>query len=378
MLLFASETPLKHKELCHLCSMSVPHLFTPLQLRGITLKNRLVVSPMCQYSGKDGFASDWHLVHLGSRAVGGAGLVFTEAIAVTPEGRISPQDLGLWKDEQIEPLKRITAFIEAQGCVPGIQLAHAGRKANLTSPWNGDHYITPEEGGWTPLAPSPIPFAPDKGTPTELTETEIGTLVDAFKTAAHRALQAGFKVLEIHGAHGYLINEFLSPLSNTRTDKYGGSYENRIRFLIEIIDATRTVWPKDLPLFLRLSVSDWVEGGWTTEDSVKLAGIVKQHGVDLIDCSSGGNSATAKIPAKPGYQVPFAEAVRQAGIPTGAVGVIVTPEQAEEILTTGKADLIFMAREMLRDPYFPLRAASVLGYDEMVWPVQYERAKRKK
>ncbi len=358
--------------------MSTPLLFTPLTIRSITLKNRLVVSPMCQYSSHDGFANDWHLVHLGSRAVGGAGLVFVEATAVTPEGRISPHDMGLWKDEQIEPLKSITAFIEENGSIPAIQLAHAGRKASITEPWNGDRLITPEEGGWKTLAPSSIPFSEDKDTPAELTENESAHLVTAFKAAANRALQAGFKVLEIHGAHGYLINEFLSPLSNKRTDKYGGSFENRIRFLMEIIDATRTVWPEELPLFLRISVSEWVEGGWTTEDSVQLANIVKQRGVDLIDCSSGGNDVTAKIPAKPGYQVPFAEAVRQAGIPTGAVGIIVTAEQAEEILTTGKADLIFMARELLRDPYFPLRAARELGYDDMEWPVQYERAKRKK
>ncbi len=333
---------------------------------------------MCQYSANDGFANDWHFVHLCSRAVGGAALIFVEATAVTPEGRISPHDLGLWKDEHVVPLRKITEFITAQGSVPGIQLAHAGRKSSLTEPWNGDHLIPIEEGGWQSIAPSPIAFAEDKGTPREMTRNEIKNMVAAFAAAAKRALDAGFQVLELHGAHGYLINEFLSPLSNTRTDEYGGSYENRIRFLLEIIKATRTVWPADLPIFLRISASEWVDGGWTVEDSQKLAGIVKDMGVDLIDCSSGGNVATARIPAKPNYQVPFAEAVRQAGIPTGAVGIIVTPEQAEEILATGKADLIFMARELLRDPYFPLRAARELGYDDMPWPVQYERAKRKK
>jgi len=356
----------------------MPQLFTPLQLRSITLKNRIVVSPMCQYSATDGFANDWHLVHLGSRAVGGAGLVIMEATAVTPEGRISPHDLGLWEDEQIEPLKRITAFIEAQGSVPGIQLAHAGRKSSLTEPWNGDRQLTPEEGAWQTLAPSAVAFEASRAEPRELTTSEIHHLVIAFRDAAQRALTAGFKVLELHGAHGYLINEFLSPLSNFRTDEYGGSFDNRMRFLLEVIDATRAVWPSDYPLFLRISATDWVDGGWTIEDSIKLATIVKQKDVDLIDCSSGGNSAVAKIPARPGYQVPFAAEVRKAGIPTGAVGIIITAEQAEEILTSGQADLIFMARELLRDPYFPLHAAAVLGHDNMPWPLQYERAKRKK
>jgi 2,4-dienoyl-CoA reductase-like NADH-dependent reductase (Old Yellow Enzyme family) len=353
-------------------------LFTPLQIRDVELKNRIVVSPMCQYSGNDGFANDWHLVHLGSRAVGGAGLVFTEAIAVRPEGRISLQDLGLWKDEQIANLKRITTFIEEQGSVPGIQLAHAGRKASLTEPWNGDRQLTQEEGAWQLLAPSAVAFAADRSTPQELTRDEIEEMVAAFIAATERALQAGFKVLELHGAHGYLINEFLSPVSNVRTDEYGGSFENRIRFLLEIIDAVREVWPQGYPLFLRISATDWVEGGWTIEDSVRLAGVVKERGVDLIDCSSGGNAAAAKIVARPGYQVPFAKAVRQAGIPTGAVGIIVTAEQAEGILAAGDADLIFIARELLRDPYFPLRAASAPGFEDIPWPVQYERAKRKK
>ncbi|GAA4464373.1 NADH:flavin oxidoreductase/NADH oxidase [Nemorincola caseinilytica] len=341
------------------------------------MKNRIVVSPMCQYSGIDGFANDWHLVHLGSRAVGGAGLVFTEATAVTPEGRISPYDLGLWDNEHITFLRRITSFIEAQGSVPGIQLAHAGRKSSLTTPWNGDRQLTTEEGAWDTLGPTALAFSPDRATPQELTTDGIERIITAFAHAAKRALTAGFKVLEIHGAHGYLINEFLSPLSNRRTDEYGGSFDDRIRFLMRIIEAVREVWPQEYPLFLRISASDWVDGGWTTEDSARLAPIVKQAGVDLIDCSSGGNSADARIPAKPGYQVPFAEAVRKAGIPTGAVGIIVTPQQAEDILAAGQADLIFMAREFLRDPYFPLHAATALDHD-MRWPVQYERAKRKK
>ncbi|MFI5196704.1 MAG: NADH:flavin oxidoreductase/NADH oxidase [Chitinophagales bacterium] len=356
----------------------IPHLFTPLQIRDIKLKNRIVVSPMCQYSGEDGFANDWHLVHLGSMAVGGAALVFTEATAVSPEGRISPHDLGIWKDEHLTQLKRITQFIEKQGAVPGMQLAHAGRKASTTEPWNDDRLIPISAGGWKTVAPSSIPFSEDKDTPRELTIEEIEKIVADFKAAAKRALAAGFKVLEIHGAHGYLINEFTSPLSNKRTDKYGGSFENRIRFLLEIIAAIRSVWPENYPLFLRISAIDWTEDGWKIEDSVRLAEIVKDKGVDLIDCSSGGVISGVKIPAKPNYQVPFAAAVRKTGILSGAVGIIVTAEQAEAILTNEQADLIFLARELLRDPHFPLRAARELGYDDMPWPVQYERAKRKK
>ncbi|MBX2905337.1 MAG: NADH:flavin oxidoreductase/NADH oxidase [Taibaiella sp.] len=356
----------------------MPLLFSPLQLRGVTLKNRIVVSPMCQYSAIDGFANDWHLVHLGSRAVGGAGLVIVEATAVTPEGRISPHDLGLWSDDHVAPLKRITTFIEAQGSVPAIQLAHAGRKSSLSEPWNGDRQLTVDEGGWQTVAPSALAFAEDRATPQELTVSEIQSLVASFVAATKRALTAGFKVLEIHGAHGYLINGFLSPLSNKRTDDYGGSFENRTRFLRQIIEGIRSVWADDLPLFLRISASDWEEGGWTVEDSKRLAELVGPMGVDLVDCSSGGNSSTARIPAKPGYQVPFAAEVRKTGMPTGAVGIIVTAQQAEEILVAGEADLIFMARELLRDPYFPIHAAQQLGYDDMAWPVQYERAKRKK
>ena len=359
-------------------NLARPLLFTPLQIRSITLKNRIVVSPMCQYSGTDGFANDWHFVHLGSRAVGGAGLVFTEATAVNPEGRISLHDLGIWKDDHIEQLKKITSFIEQNGSIPGIQLAHAGRKASVTEPWNGDKLIPVTEGGWKTFGPSPVAFSEEKDTPVELTQEGIEKIVADFKSAASRALLAGFKVIELHGAHGYLINEFMSPLSNKRTDKYGGSFENRIRFLLEVIDAVRSVWPEELPLFLRISASDWADSGWTVEDSQRLAEVVKDKGIDLIDCSSGGVVSFAKIPAKPNYQVPFAAAVRKTGILTGAVGIIVTAEQAEAILTNGEADLIFMARELLRDPYFPLRAARELGYDEVDWPVQYERAKRKK
>jgi len=356
----------------------VPLLFTPLQIRSITLKNRIVVSPMCQYSSEDGFANDWHFVHLGSMAVGGSSLVFTEATAVNPEGRISPHDLGLWKDEHIPQLKRITQFIEQQGAVPGMQLAHAGRKASTTEPWNHDKLIPISAGGWKTVGPSPIPFSAEKDTPQELTIEEIKNIVADFRSATQRALAAGFKVLEIHGAHGYLINEFTSPHSNKRTDQYGGSFENRIRFLLEIIEAIRSVWPEDYPLFLRISAIDWTDDGWQIEDSVRLAEIVKGKGVDLIDCSSGGVIPDVKIPAKPNYQVPFAAAVRKAGILTGAVGIIISGEQAEAILTAGQADIIVIARELLRDPHFPLRAARELGYDDMPWPVQYERAKRKK
>ena len=355
----------------------MPELFAPLKIRSITLKNRIAVSPMCQYSSGDGFANDWHFVHLGCRAVGGAGLVFTEATAVSPEGRISPHDLGIWKEEHIPYLRKITQFIEKQGSVPGMQLAHAGRKASITEPWNGDKLIPASAGGWQTIAPSPIAFSEEKSMPVALTQEGINKIVADFKAAAKRALDAGFKIVELHGAHGYLINEFMSPLSNKRTDGYGGPFENRIRFLLEVIAAVRSEWPEQYPLFLRISASDWAADGWTVDDSVRLAGIVKYNGVDLVDCSSGGVVPYVKIPAKPNYQVPFAEAVRKAGILTGAVGIIVTAEQAEAILANGQADLIFMAREFLRDPYFPLRAARELGYDDMPWPVQYERAKRK-
>lgn len=354
------------------------HLFSPLRIREIELKNRIAVSAMCQYSSSDGYANDWHLVHLGSRAVGGAGLVMTEATAVSPEGRISPADMGIWKDEHIEPLKKITHFILSQGSVPGTQLAHAGRKASHTEPWNGNTVIDITNGGWQTLGPSPIPFSENDRTPSEMSKKDILKVIADFKAAANRALNAGFQLIEIHAAHGYLINEFMSPLSNKRTDQYGGGFENRIRLLLDIIAAIREVWPQAFPLFTRISASDWTPGGWTIEDSVTLAEVLKNNGVDLIDCSSGGVIPHVKIPAAQGYQVPFSETIRKrTGIFTGAVGIIITPEQAEEIITSGKADLVFLARELLRDPYFSLRAARELGYDHK-WPVQYERAKRNK
>jgi len=332
---------------------------------------------MCQYSAVDGFANDWHLVHLGSRAVGGAGMIVTEATAVDPAGRISAQDLGIWSDAHIEPLKRITAFIELQGSVPCMQLAHAGRKASLLPPWMGDSQVDVAAGGWDTVAPSAIAFSEHMRVPTALSVQEICKIVSDFRAGAVRALQAGFKVLEIHGAHGYLIHQFLSPLSNQRSDNYGGSFYNRIRFLLEIIAAIREVMPEELPLLLRISASDWVDGGWTIEDSLQLAAILQPLGVDLIDCSSGGAVPYAKITAGPGYQVPFAAAMKRSGMPSGAVGVIVGAQQAEAILQNKEADLIFMAREMLRDPYFPMHAAQELGYHEMKWVPQYERAKRK-
>lgn len=357
-------------------SPSAPNLFSPLTIRSLTLKNRILVSPMCQYSCEDGFANDWHLVHLGSRAVGGAAAVITEAAAVTPEGRISPGDLGLWKDEHIEPLARITQFIRAQGVVVGIQLAHAGRKASKSAPWAGDKVVLPENGGWSPVyAPSEIPFDANSLTPKALTIDEIQTQVQAFADAAKRALKAGFQIVEIHAAHGYLLHEFLSPLSNQRTDEYGGSFENRIRFVCEVTKAVRAVWPEGLPLFVRISATDWVDGGWDLPQSVKLASVLKTMGVDLIDCSSGALVADARIPAAPGYQLPFARAVKQESkILTGAVGLITEPTQADEIIENGDADVVLLARELLRDPNWPLWAAFELGHS-IDWPKQYERAK---
>ena len=353
------------------------HLFDTFKLRSLTLKNRIAVSPMCMYSSRDGFANDWHLVHLGSRACGGAALVFTEATAVEPEGRISPDDLGLWKDEHIEPLQRVTAFIKSQGSVPGIQLAHAGRKASTWSPHTGKRgFVAKELGGWTPLAPSPIPFDPKDAPPIELTTDAIQRVIRKFQEAATRALAAGFEVVEVHAAHGYLLNEFLSPISNHRTDAYGGSLDHRTRLVREVVAATRNVWPEAKPLFVRFSVTDWKEPeGWTVEQSVELAKMLKGLGVDLIDCSSGGLVPDAKIPAAPGYQIPFAERIRrEAAIATGAVGFITTAAQAEQTIRNGQADLIFMAREFLRDPYFALHAAAELGHD-IAWPKQYARAK---
>lgn len=352
-------------------------LFSPLPLRNLVLKNRLVVSPMCQYSAEDGFANDWHLVHLGSRAVGGAGLVFTEAISVAPQGRISPADLGIWKDEHISFLKRITDFVKAQGSAAGIQLAHAGRKSSQQVSWLGGENLTPEKGGWETLAPSAIAFKEGDLQPTELSVDAIGRIVYDFQLAAARALKAGFDVVEIHAAHGYLIHEFLSPKSNLRRDDYGGSFEKRIRFLLEIIKGIRSAWPLSLPLFVRISATDWVEDGWTEKDSIQLARILKTMEVDLVDCSTGGNVANVKIPLKPLYQLSFAENIKkQTGVLTGAVGLITTSDEAQMIISEHKADLVFMARELLRDPNFPLRAAHELK-QETQWPVQYVRAKKK-
>jgi 2,4-dienoyl-CoA reductase-like NADH-dependent reductase (Old Yellow Enzyme family) len=347
-------------------------LFEPFALRALTLSNRIIVSPMCEYSSEDGFANDWHVVHLGSRAVGGAGLVLTEATAVTPEGRISPQDLGIWKDAHIETLARITAFVHTQKRLAGIQLAHAGRKGSTHRPWEGSGAVSVD--GWEPVAPTEEPFAPKYPVPRALDRSGIRNITQAFADAARRALTAGFDVVEIHAAHGYLLHEFLSPLSNTRTDDYGGSFDNRIRFCLEVVDAIRAVWPERLPMFMRISATDWVDGGWDVDQSVELARRVKSRGVDLIDCSSGGNVAAARIPVEPGYQVPFAERVRrEAGIPTGAVGLITEAAQANAIVADGRADCVLLARELLRDPYWPLHAAQQLGAT-VDWPAQYLRA----
>ena len=350
-------------------------LFQPLTIRNITIKNRLAVSPMCQYSATDGFANDWHLVHLGSRAVGGAGLVIVEATAVTAAGRISPGDLGLWKDEQVEFLHRIATFIKMQGSVAGIQLAHAGRKASHHTPWNGGKALATNEGAWQTIAPSAIAFHPEEPTPLQMSIADIRQCINDFTNATQRAMNAGFQLIELHAAHGYLINEFLSPLSNKRTDEYGGSFENRIRLLLEIVEAARKIMGEDLPLFVRISATDWVPGGWSIEDSVALSKILKAASVDLIDCSSGGNAAEQKIAAGPLYQVPFAEKIKkETGLLTGAVGMITTAAEAEQIIKTGQADLVFMARQLLRDPYFALHAAKETGAD-FAWPVQYQRAK---
>ena len=354
--------------------VSDEHLFTPLEIRGVILPNRIAVSPMCQYSAVDGVANDWHLVHLGSRAVGGAGLVVVEATAVEARGRISPGDLGLWNDEQEAALARIGAFIQSQGSRAGIQIAHAGRKASTDAPWNGGKPLSPAEGGWEVVGPSPIPFGPGYPTPQELRPAEIAALVDAFAASARRADRAGFDVLEIHGAHGYLIGEFLSPLSNTRTDQYGGSFENRIRFALEVTEAVRSAWPQEKPLFVRISATDWAEGGWDIEQSVALARRLRELGVDLIDVSSGGLLPHVRVPVGPGYQTPFAAQIRkEAGIRTGAVGEITAPEQADHIIRTGQADIVLLARELLRNPYWPLHAARKLKQAAKV-PSQYGRA----
>ena len=352
-------------------------LFSPFRLRGMEFKNRVFVSPMCQYSSEDGMPTDWHLVHLGSRAVGGASLVMVEATAVSPQGRISPCDSGIWSEKHAEAFKRITAFIQAQGAIPGIQLAHVGRKASTAVPWHGDKPLSAQEGGWQPLAPSPIPFAEDFHVPQEMTKENLTEVVSQFAAAARRSLEAGFRVIEIHMAHGYLLHEFLSPLSNRRTDPYGGDLENRVRLPLEITKAVRENWPTDHPLFVRISCTDWVEGGWDLPQSVELCRRLKEIGVDLIDCSSGGLVPYARIPVGPGYQAPFAAAIRsKVGIATGAVGMITHPVQAEQIVSTGQADVVIIARELLRNPYWPLHAARTLNADAP-WPLQYLRAKPK-
>jgi 2,4-dienoyl-CoA reductase-like NADH-dependent reductase (Old Yellow Enzyme family) len=352
-----------------------PILFSPLILRDLTLRNRIVVSPMCQYSSPDGLANDWHMVHLGSRAVGGAALVFTEAAAVTAEGRISTEDLGLWNDEQAAAMAPIFAFIKAQGAATGVQLAHAGRKASRRPPFMGGGPLGESDGGWCGLAaPSASPFDEGYQVPDALDESRIRAVVAAFGDAARRALQAGAEAIELHAAHGYLLHEFMSPLSNQRDDCYGGSFDNRIRLVCEVVEAVRAVWPERLPLFVRISATDWTEGGWTVEDSTSLAVRLAGLGVDLIDCSSSGNVARASVPVGPGYQVAFADHIkRNSAIKTGAVGLITSPEQAEHIVRSGQADVVLLARELLRDPYWPLRAARVLGHPTFA-PAQYLRA----
>ncbi len=354
-----------------------PHLFAPITLAGITFPNRIFVSPMCQYSSEDGFATDWHLVHLGSRAVGGAALLITEAAAVAPEGRISPQDLGIWKDEHVARLRQIVDFAHGQGARMGIQLAHAGRKASMSAPFDGpERTVAATEGGWPQdvVAPSAVAFSEKYPTPQALDAAGIARIRQAFMAAAKRADAAGFDVVEIHAAHGYLLHEFYSPLSNLRTDEYGGSFENRVRLLLEIAEQIRTAWPHQKPVFVRISATDWTEGGWTIDDSVELARLLKGIGVDLLDVSSGGNVPAAQIPVGPGYQTAFAERIkRETGIVTGAVGMITGPVQADTIVRTGQADAVLIAREFLRDPYWPLKAAERLGH-KISWPRQYLRA----
>ena len=349
-------------------------LFTPHTLRGATARNRIWVAPMCQYSAVDGLPGDWHLVHLGARAVGGAGVVLTEATAVSPEGRISPQDTGLWNDAQRDAWARVVAFVSAQGALAGVQLAHAGRKGSSRRPWEGRGSVAPEDGGWQPVGPTADPY-PGLATPAALDEAGIARVRADFVAATARALEAGFDLVEVHAAHGYLLHEFLSPLSNSRTDAYGGDLAGRMRLVLEVVEDVRAAWPQDRPLVLRISASDWVDGGWTVEDSVALAKEAAARGVDLVDCSSGGNSPDQVIPLGPGYQVPLAAQVRRdAGIATGAVGLLTDPAQAEQVLAEGSADVVLLARELLRDPHWPLRAATALGAD-VVWPVQYERAR---
>jgi len=350
-------------------------LFTPLRLRETTLRNRIAVSPMCQYSAQEGLPTKWHLVHLGSRAVGGAGLVIAEAGAVLPEGRISPDDTGLWSDAHAEAWAPIARFIKEQGTVPAVQLAHAGRKASTEAPWRGGGPAGEGARGWQPVAPSPLPFAEGYPVPRELEADEITAVVGAFRDAARRAEEAGFEVVEIHMAHGYLLHQFLSPLTNRRTDEYGGTLENRMRLPLEVARAVREAFPVERPVLARISATDWVEGGWDLEQSVVFARELREAGVDLVDCSSGGTVPDAKVPLAPGYQVPFAEAIRErAGVMTGAVGLITEPAQAEAIVAGGKADLVLLARQLLRDPYWPLHAAQALGV-EVPWPSQYLRAR---
>ena len=349
-------------------------LFSPHVLRGVTARNRIWVAPMCQYSAVDGLPGDWHLVHLGARAVGGAGVVLTEATAVSPEGRISPQDTGLWNDAQRDAWSRVVAFVRAQGALAGVQLAHAGRKGSTRRPWEGRSAVAPQDGGWQPVGPTADPY-PGLATPAALDEAGIAEVRADFVAATARALAAGFDLVEVHAAHGYLLHEFLSPLSNTRTDAYGGDLTGRMRLVLEVVEDVRAAWPQDRPLVLRISASDWVEGGWTVEDSVALAKEAAARGVDLVDCSSGGNSADQVVSPGPGYQVPFAAQVRRdAGVATGAVGMLTDPAQAEQVLADGSADVVLLARELLRDPHWPLRAATALGA-EVAWPVQYERAR---
>ncbi|NUR54190.1 MAG: NADH:flavin oxidoreductase/NADH oxidase [Acidobacteria bacterium] len=350
-------------------------LFSKLTIRDVTLRNRVLVSPMCMYSSDDGFANDWHMVHLGSRAVGGAAAVITEATAVTADGRISPQDLGIWQDAHVEPLARIFRFIAQQGAVPGMQLAHAGRKASTARPWEGGGPVAVAEGGWTPIhAPSAIPFTPGWQTPRAMTDEDIASVIDAFRAAATRLLAAGGRIVELHAAHGYLLHEFLSPLTNHRTDRYGGSFDNRIRLVLDTTDAVRAVWPERLPLCVRISATDWVEDGWSIDESIALARRLKDRGADVIDCSSGGTVPHAQIHLGPGYQVPFAERIRrEAGIMTAAVGMITGAAQAEQVLHLGQADAVVLARQLLRDPYWPMHAAMELNED-VEPPVQYSRA----
>ena len=350
-------------------------LFSPLKIRGIKLKNRIVVSPMCQYSSKDGMPSDWHLVHLGSRAAGGAALTIQEATAVSPEGRISPEDAGIWNDAQAEAYKKINAFIKSQNCVPGIQLAHAGRKASTYAPWRGSGEVKIGEGGWQTVAPSPEQYSDKNPVPKEMDKTDIEKVINDFRNGARRCLHAGYELIELHMAHGYLLHQFYSPFSNHRKDEYGGCFENRTRLAVEITRAVRSVLPDDFPLFIRISCTDWAEGGWNLEQSIKLVKLLKAEGADLIDCSSGGNLPNVKIPAGPGYQIPFSAKIKkEADILTGGVGFITLPEQAEQIIRTEHADVVLIAREFLRDPYWPMHAAKSLKTD-IQWAKQYERAR---